>query len=60
MKIGIFGATGRMGRTLIQVSDDIPLAEITAAVASDGSKNRARYRRSFRRGQNGGSYHFQS
>jgi 4-hydroxy-tetrahydrodipicolinate reductase len=37
MKIGIFGATGRMGRTLIQVSDDIPLAEITAAVASDGS-----------------------
>ncbi len=37
MKVGIFGATGRMGRTLIQVADDIPMAEITAAVASQGS-----------------------
>ena len=37
MKVGIFGATGRMGRTLVQVSDDVPLARIAAAVASDRS-----------------------
>lgn len=37
MKVGIFGATGRMGRTLVQIADDFSDVEIGAAVASENS-----------------------